>query len=437
MSYSLHIPKPVHRIIHITVFTTLITMKSMQYLKFTLLLFASISLWSCSGDEPEVKKDTEIPKDDVVKASLILLDFNSIKLEKGNVQQIGYTVYPKSATVPELNWTSLNTNIATVSKSGRVKAINAGKTTIRVMSTDGELGAECSIEVTISIKEIKLKDEQIGLMKNKTYSIEYEYFPKDATKISLDFSSSNSNVASVDKNGNVRANSIGEAIIRVSNALNQNVSDSCIIKVNPTPEIINGYECVDLDLPSGTLWAKMNLGAKSISDMGTYYYWGETANNTSGESIFFTPGSTYTDEDGFTHTIPGSYINIGENIQHTKYDAAHVNMGNNWMLPSTDDFDELIKNTTREEVIINDVKGIKFTGKNGNYMFIPAVGAARSDGSIESYSQLICLTNAYNTSWQKYAGTWYYTLPSASGTIVMCIERSFRHQVRGIIKVYE
>ena len=40
----------------------------------------------------------------------------------------------------------------------------------------------------------------------------------------------------------------------------------------------NGYGYVDLGLPSGTLWATMNVGADSITDNGLYFAWGE--NNT-------------------------------------------------------------------------------------------------------------------------------------------------------------
>lgn len=38
----------------------------------------------------------------------------------------------------------------------------------------------------------------------------------------------------------------------------------------------NGHEYVDLGLPSGTLWATMNIGASAEEDYGDYYAWGET-----------------------------------------------------------------------------------------------------------------------------------------------------------------
>ena len=50
------------------------------------------------------------------------------------------------------------------------------------------------------------------------------------------------------------------------------VNDICI---NMNENIINnGYGSVDLDFPSGTLWAACNVGAKKPSDYGLYFQWG-------------------------------------------------------------------------------------------------------------------------------------------------------------------
>ena len=38
----------------------------------------------------------------------------------------------------------------------------------------------------------------------------------------------------------------------------------------------NGYDYVDLGLPSGTLWATCNVGAERSSDYGLYFQWGDT-----------------------------------------------------------------------------------------------------------------------------------------------------------------
>ena len=60
-----------------------------------------------------------------------------------------------------------------------------------------------------------------------------------------------------------------------------------------------------------------------------------------------------------------------------EYDAASQIMGGDWRMPTKEDFDELLKGTTSEW--IEDYKGTgvsgsKFTGSNGNSIFIPAAG---------------------------------------------------------------
>ena len=47
-------------------------------------------------------------------------------------------------------------------------------------------------------------------------------------------------------------------------------------EVHYHPDPFNGHEYVDLGLPSGTLWAKCNVGAQNETDYGLYFAWGET-----------------------------------------------------------------------------------------------------------------------------------------------------------------
>lgn len=117
----------------------------------------------------------------------------------------------------------------------------------------------------------------------------------------------------------------------------------------------NGIQLVDLGLPSGTHWADRNLGANAPEGYGDYYRWGETV--------------------PFTEKSPKyEYKNIGNNIQGTQFDAATVNLGKPYMMPTHDQQVELIENCTWEWTTLNGVKGIKVTGPNGNHIFFPASG---------------------------------------------------------------
>ena len=133
------------------------------------------------------------------------------------------------------------------------------------------------------------------------------------------------------------------------------------------------YESVDLGLPSGTLWARYNVGATSETDYGDLFAWGAT-------EPYRLNGTTPIDK---TDNYGSSYAN---KIQHDLYpneDAATVKWGKGWKMPTKAQFDELLANTTDEWTAINGINGRKFTASNGNYIFFPAAGYV-SGGSLDS-----------------------------------------------------
>lgn len=120
-------------------------------------------------------------------------------------------------------------------------------------------------------------------------------------------------------------------------------------------------EAVDLGLPSGTKWASCNLGASSPEDPGGLYAWGETV-----EKLVYNR-DTYVNYDKST----GKFRNIGDDICGSVYDAAHVNWGGLWHMPSQADYEELMTFCTYEWTTFKGVQGGKFTGPNGNSIFLP------------------------------------------------------------------
>ena len=139
---------------------------------------------------------------------------------------------------------------------------------------------------------------------------------------------------------------------------------------------------VDLGLPSGIKWAVCNVGATSPTDYGNYYAWGETSpkgvydwstyryceydgNNSFGWNalIKYCNSSSY-GYDGFTDSLT---------TQQSGDDAATANYGGR--TPTQAEWQELIGNTTHQWDTINGVKGQRFTGSNGNSIFLPAAGS--------------------------------------------------------------
>ena len=141
---------------------------------------------------------------------------------------------------------------------------------------------------------------------------------------------------------------------------------------------INKY-FVDLGLPSGTLWAKYNLGvelnklSKREDWYGNYYAWGEIkpkkVYNWNNYKFGDTKNITkYNKKDKLTQLLPED----DAAIQNDKY-----NLG--WQMPTKKQFNELLKYTTNQWIEnyqkINGLNGGLFTSKiNGNQLFIPNAG---------------------------------------------------------------
>jgi hypothetical protein len=138
------------------------------------------------------------------------------------------------------------------------------------------------------------------------------------------------------------------------------------------------HEFVDLGLPSGTLWATMNVGANSPEEYGDYFAWGETTpkdvynRNTykwcNGSYDTMTKYCTKSDYgyNGFTD---------GKTELDPEDDAATVNWGEMWRMPSKEQQDELRAECTWQWTTRNGVNGYLVTSNhNGASLFLPAVG---------------------------------------------------------------
>ena len=128
------------------------------------------------------------------------------------------------------------------------------------------------------------------------------------------------------------------------------------------PDPYNGYEYVDLGLPSGLKWATCNVGAEKPTDYGDYFAWGEISTK-----------DTYTVENSKTFKKKGLIeIDLAGNPE---YDAARANWGGAWRMPTKEEFEELLANCTYNWMTIDGVKCGVFTSKlNSRELILPAAG---------------------------------------------------------------
>ena len=155
-------------------------------------------------------------------------------------------------------------------------------------------------------------------------------------------------------------------------------------------------EYVDLGLPSKTLWATCNIGASKPEEYGLYFAWGETQGYTSDasdEHQFIKENNKWWDCDCtvpvlLKYCISWSGIADYKKELDPEDDAATVNWGRKWQMPSLDQIKELCDSTytTAEWTTLNGVNGRKITSKkNGNSIFLPAANIIITAGSSGIY----------------------------------------------------
>ncbi len=157
----------------------------------------------------------------------------------------------------------------------------------------------------------------------------------------------------------------------------------------------NHPHAIDLGLPSGTRWSCCNLNASLPHEYGGYYAWGETFTKDKYD------WSTYSLCNG----TEDSCIELGD-IKGTSYDVAHVKLGNDWLLPSSEQIQELSEKCFPSFKIVNGVKGIVLRGRNGNSVFFPYAG---------------CVDGLDNNGKEQYGFYW----GSTHGTIFTDIAECF------------
>ncbi len=153
---------------------------------------------------------------------------------------------------------------------------------------------------------------------------------------------------------------------------------------------------VDLGLPSGLKWAACNLGAETPEDYGDYFTWGETEPHYESfdplvwkdihghkgykwEDYKWCDGESTSPATSLTkyctdseHGLNGFVDN--KTVLDLEDDAARVNLGGSWRMPTIEEWRELKLKCTWTWTTQNGVNGRLVTGPNGNSIFLPAAG---------------------------------------------------------------
>ena len=184
---------------------------------------------------------------------------------------------------------------------------------------------------------------------------------------------------------------------------------------------------VDLGLPSGLKWAKFNIGANAPEEHGGYFAWGETTE----KNVYSWGWYLCQQSECGTWADPfiKNYQSAGTYILGPAYDAAHIQWGGRWRMPTEDDFKELKENCSCEKTTVNGVSGYRYTGWNGNSIFLPD-GQIKNGPNLTSdlfkcaYWTSFCMYYSFSTAQQASA--------FAPGGFLSGIDRAYGLAIRPV-----
>lgn len=200
----------------------------------------------------------------------------------------------------------------------------------------------------------------------------------------------------------------------------------------------NGFEYVDLGLPSGTMWATCNVGADKPEDEGLLFQFGRVTgyrySDNNNQFKTYNQNKQDTGCEFIPKTTSGKIYKENEILDLTD-DAAHVNMGGKWKMPTRDELEELLNNTTHDVSIVNRIKGMMFTSNtNGNQLFIPFIQCIWYDGHWDNVDKFYVDMWSSQVHTSIVDGSYLLYCGFCSNTSITISYRSDALSVRGVFR---
>lgn len=191
---------------------------------------------------------------------------------------------------------------------------------------------------------------------------------------------------------------------------------------------------VDLGLPSGTLWATRNVGANNPEDYGDYFAWGETMPKSNYVWSTYKYGNAYNQLTKYCSDSSYGKDGYIDNIKrlNPEDDAATVNWGSDWRMPTKEEFDELINVCQWEWTTVNGKSCYRVTGPNGNSLFLPTAGYYDNGNHDNAGCYGYYWLSTYNNGYPYNA--YYLHLDSSDFISFSDCYRYFGHSVRPVFK---
>ena len=173
------------------------------------------------------------PEEGYVHVTHIALSQTSLNLTIGDTETLTAIITPGNAENKTVTWSSSAPAVATVSAGGLVTAVADGNAIITVRTNDGGITAACTVTVqtaNVAVTGVTLSQTSLNLTIGATETLTATIAPIGATNKTVTWSSSNSDVATVNDSGIVTAVTVGSATITVRTE-DGNKTATCVVTV--------------------------------------------------------------------------------------------------------------------------------------------------------------------------------------------------------------
>lgn len=184
----------------------------------------------------------------------IELTTSEITLYTGVTHALQVKVLPEDATIKTVTYSSADKNVATISKKGVITAVAEGETVITVKADgNNEVSKTVKVKVLQSAGEIKPAQTEYSVYEGGSVKLAYTLLPENAYNKEVTFASADEKIATVDKNGNVKAVSKGKTVITIQSVQNSEV------KATVNIEVKRAVKEISLNIKERTLYSGDSL----------------------------------------------------------------------------------------------------------------------------------------------------------------------------------
>lgn len=166
---------------------------------------------------------------------------NIVALFSDSTVTLEWQLEPANTTQKGVVFSSSDNDIATVDENGVVTAVVPGSVTILISSSENaEIYDQVVVTFDVEITGISAKEANVNidLATTKQYQIEFEYLPNNTTQTGVTFTSTATNVATVDQNGLVSFLKTGNATVKIASKINASIYDEVVFTITGLSGII-------------------------------------------------------------------------------------------------------------------------------------------------------------------------------------------------------